>query len=112
SRTLPDKRLLECRVKFEFVARPPRAIVTSQVARVSAEFELAYKLKESVTPTPAQLTAFSRVNAVYNAWPYWREFLQSAVHRMDLPGITLPLAHVQSIIEWADSGSIHSPKRT
>ena len=31
------------------------------------------------------LHAFSATNGVFNAWPYWREFVQNTTARMGLP---------------------------
>lgn len=58
---------------------------------VRAAFELRYSLPKDLKVSPAQLNAFARINGIFNAWPYWREFVQSTVARMNLPPITLPV---------------------
>lgn len=64
----------------------------SQVAlRIRVLFELWYALPEGLRPAPEEIRAFSRTNAMLNSWPYWREFVQSTVARMNLPPLTLPL---------------------
>ena len=37
------------------------------------------------------IEAFANTDAVYHAWPYWREFVQSSMARMGLPPIMIPL---------------------
>ncbi len=54
-------------------------------------FELAYILPVDPRPSDAALTKFAEVNGIFNAWPYWREALQNTLHRMELPGIVLPV---------------------
>lgn len=38
-----------------------------------------------------QLRAFAQINGVFNAWPYWREFVQNSAARMGLPRLILPV---------------------
>ncbi len=58
---------------------------------VRAEFELKYKLPKDISASKRDLNAFAEMNGVFNVWPYWREFIQSMVTRMNLPPLTLPL---------------------
>lgn len=59
--------------------------------KVSAEFQLYYSLNSEEGFGPSHYDAFARVNGVYNAWPYWREFVQSAIGRMGLPPLAIPV---------------------
>lgn len=38
--------------------------------------------------------SFSTLNGTYNAWPYFREIVQSTIARMGLPPLTLPVYRV------------------
>lgn len=59
---------------------------------LGATFELRYTVPEDLGEvTKEELTAFAEVNAIFNAWPYWREFIQSMFVRMNLPPVTLPV---------------------
>lgn len=58
---------------------------------VKASFELQYQLPADLKPASAELEEFGKSNAIFNAWPYWREYLQSALVRMGLPAFTLPV---------------------
>lgn len=63
-------------------------------AEAIAEFELSYRVPEREAFSSEELDAFGQVNAVFNAWPYWREFVQSAFARMSLPNMIVPLFRV------------------
>jgi len=41
--------------------------------------------------TDIQALAFARTNGIYNAWPYWREFVQNMIARMNLPPLVIPV---------------------
>lgn len=58
---------------------------------VRAVFALRYKTAEPMSD--AIWTVFSIRNLRLNAWPYAREFAQSATQRMDWPKFTLPVAN-------------------
>ena len=34
------------------------------------------------------------INPISNAWPYWREFVQSMSSRMGFPALTVPLLEI------------------
>lgn len=53
--------------------------------------ELTYTLAPDYSPTPSDLDAFKRGNAVFHSWPYMREFVQSATQRMGLSVPPIPL---------------------
>lgn len=72
------------------VAKPGDATENAPVA-IEAVFELRYDLKSSEGLTKENYEAFGESNAVFNVWPYWREYVQSTTLRLGLPGLTLPL---------------------
>ena len=57
-------------------------------AEIRGRFELSYEVpgKESFSPE-----GFGHVNAVFNAWPYWRELVQTSLARMAMPPLTVPV---------------------
>lgn len=63
---------------------------------IKAGFELNYSLPANLKSTPTELEEFGRSNAIFNAWPYWREYLQSTLVRMGLPAFTLPVYRIQA----------------
>ncbi len=68
---------------------------TDSVLSVSATFVLVYTLDSFEGISERDLEAFSVTNGVFNAWPYWREFVQSTTSRMGIPGsITMPVYRI------------------
>lgn len=63
----------------------------NEVVSITAEYILMYALTKKPMPTEKELQNFCDINAVYNAWPYWREFVHSTMDRMGLPTMTMPL---------------------
>lgn len=68
------------------------------LVHVQATFELTYELPEIFHVTQEDLVSFARTNGVFNVWPYWREFLQATLQRMELPPIVLPLLTMKQIV--------------
>lgn len=64
------------------------------LVRIEARFALTYALSSQQDLSEENYDAFGQRNAVYNAWPYWREFVQSTTVRMGLPALTLPVYRV------------------
>lgn len=63
-------------------------------AEIRATFELSYAIPDEESFSPEELEAFAEGNAVFNAWPYWRELVQASLARMSLPPLTLPVFRV------------------
>ena len=61
---------------------------------VRGTFELSYRFPEEESFSSEELTAFGQVNAVFNAWPYWRELVQASLARMSMPTLTVPVFRV------------------
>ncbi|MDE1480499.1 protein-export chaperone SecB [Xenorhabdus bovienii] len=56
---------------------------------INAQFEAFYTSKEKLTEE--EIKAFSKNNVTYHAWPYWREFVQSACSRMGTQPLQIPM---------------------
>lgn len=61
------------------------------VVSVRAEYSLVYHIPEDVECTHDGAMLFASRNAVFNAWPYFRELAQSLVARMGMPPVIIPL---------------------
>ncbi|MCC6262080.1 MAG: hypothetical protein IT169_00765 [Bryobacterales bacterium] len=57
---------------------------------VEASFEVDYRLRGEYVPGDASVDAFANGNAIFNVWPYFREFLQNMTVRMGHPPLTAP----------------------
>ena len=63
-------------------------------AEIRGTFELLYRIPADKDFSSEELAAFAQVNAVFNAWPYWREFVQTSLARMEMPVLTMPVFRV------------------
>ena len=70
---------------------------------IETSFELQYCLPEGLRVEPQTLTTFAETNGIYNAWPYWREFVQSMFARMGLPPVVLPLLRAREVREKTEA---------
>lgn len=61
---------------------------------IGASFVLTYRIDEFDGLTQEGFDQFANLNGVYNAWPYWREFVQNMVGRMGLPPLTIPVFRI------------------
>lgn len=61
---------------------------------IDASFLLAYKIENFEGLTQDAFEQFANLNGIYNAWPYWREFVQNTIVRMGLPSLTIPVFRV------------------
>lgn len=58
---------------------------------IDATFFLLYSIRSLEGLGDKALASFADLNGTYNAWPYWRELVQSITSRMDLPPLTIPV---------------------
>ena len=63
-------------------------------AKISGTFELSYQIPDDESFSSEEIEAFAQVNAVFNAWPYWRELVQASLARMAMPVLTVPVFRV------------------
>ncbi len=63
-------------------------------AEIRGTFELSYRVPDDEEFSSEEFEAFAQVNAVFNAWPYWREFVQTSLTRMDMPVLTVPVFRI------------------
>lgn len=61
---------------------------------IEATFLLLYNIKSLEGLDDDAFRSFSELNGVYNAWPYWREFVQNVTSRMELPTLTVPVFRI------------------
>lgn len=98
--------VLEVTMRFEFIAPSPFAEEQSKQVALFARVRLEYQLvKDRGAVDDDDATVFGRVNGIYNAWPYLREFVQSGLLRLGLPPFELPLlragaaAHLAGLVD-------------
>lgn len=81
-------------VIVEFTLNASIEGVESPVIIITGSFLLIYKLKDFDGLTDESYRSFAEVNAVFNVWPYWREYVQSVTVRMGLPSLTIPVFRI------------------
>jgi len=76
-------------------AKKPDDKKPETVVLVECAYEVDYVLREGFEITPEHVKAFKDGNAIFNAWPYFREYLQNNLQRMGLPPLTAPFLRLQ-----------------
>lgn len=92
------------RTRFRFAARYD---ATEQDAVcIQACYLLHYSVPTFEGIRKPNVVAFGELNGVHNAWPYWREFVQSATTRLGLAPLTLPVQRPVTASEPSRKGSL------
>jgi len=79
---------------FRLKGFPEENVESEPVLIIEAFFLLSYKLESLKGLSQENFEHFGRINGIYNAWPYWREFVQNTVARMGLPRLALPVFRI------------------
>ena len=66
----------------------------TKVFSVECVYELRYGLGEGYRPEGNEIEAFKNGNAIFNCWPYFREFFQNLTSRMGEAPPPLPFLRV------------------
>jgi len=61
---------------------------------IDASFVLTYRIESFEGLTREGFKQLANLNGIYNAWPYWREFVQNMIGRMGLPPLTMPVFRI------------------
>ena len=61
---------------------------------IDASFVLVYKINTFQGLTKIGFKQFANLNGIYNAWPYWREFVQNTIVRMGLTPLSIPVFRI------------------
>jgi hypothetical protein len=86
SESKPGEQTLTLAVDFTFrVFREGDRDAQKDVASVQCKFEVDYELRPGYQPAPPEIEAFHKGNAVFNCWPFFREYVQSSFTRMGFP---------------------------
>lgn len=62
----------------------------SIVAKISAEITAHYTIPDDYTPEEAEIEHWHYDTVMGQCWPYWREYCQSSLLRMNLPVMVMP----------------------
>ena len=81
--------------KTDAPGRKPDGKKPEPVVLVECAYEVDYALREGFSLTPEHVKAFKDGNAIFNTWPYFREYLQTNLQRMGLPPLTAPFLRLE-----------------
>jgi hypothetical protein len=81
---LGDDGTLSTTIDFTLTGTPEEKGST-RVFTIECTFQVTYRLERDYLPTSQEIDAFAGANAVFNVWPYFREFTQNTALRMGLP---------------------------
>lgn len=82
------------------------------VFSLECQYRLVYALDDGFIPQQPQIDAFASGNALYNCWPYLREFVQNIAARMGQFPPPLPLLRVRLQDKSSDSGGRQDGEKT
>lgn len=103
----PDDRL-DVYVDFEFHAHTGTSTRRSDALLfLTATFLIVYSVPNRNDIPEDAFVHFANLNGAYNAWPYWRELVQSVTGRAGLAGIMVPVYRPSN----ADLGTTSKSKR-
>ena len=86
-------RLFVVKISFEYDAWDS-AEPSQRLFQVNCTFEVSYQLREGYDPTEEEKSSFSRATALFNCWPFAREFFRDLTTRLGHNTPLLPLLHV------------------
>jgi preprotein translocase subunit SecB len=91
--TNEDQGLIVVLARFHFEASAEKKS-QERALTIDASYALTYQVESFDGLTQDGFEQFANLNGVYNAWPYWREFVQNTVGRMGLPPLTIPVFRI------------------
>jgi hypothetical protein len=97
-----DEREIHVTAEFRFSASKKDDGESADVVKLEAAFVLVYQLPDEATFDNRCAKYFAELNGAYNAWPYWRELVQTATGRVGLGTVMIPVYRPQ-ITEVTDA---------
>jgi len=112
-----DDPYFRVHIEFEFRAEPnsdSKEVDFSSdnyFVRLFAQFLLIYSVEDSAELTQGQYLSFADLNGTFNAWPYWRELIQTSTGRVGLAGITIPTYRARKYEVSSADNEMASPRK-
>lgn len=72
---------------------------------IVGRFRITYLIDGDEAVSEADVEQFAHWNAMFNAWPYWREFVSSTINRGHLPRFVVPVMGVPAVRPPEDASS-------
>jgi hypothetical protein len=80
-------------VSFEYTAWDSSE-PSERLFKIDCTFEVCYRIRDAYNPTEEERSSFSKGTAVFNCWPYAREFLRDVTARLGHQTPALPLLRI------------------
>lgn len=87
----PDRVFVYVELKCEASPGGEARVESGALVDLTATLLVTYRLEGAHAYPRDALQQFADLNGTYNAWPYWRELVQSMTTRAGLSGITAPV---------------------
>ena len=84
------EKVISIPIKFEFRAIEKESKLAVVTLRCLIQANYILNEQDDEVLSAQQITAFKNGNAIFNCWPYFREFVQSSLLRMNYPPLSLP----------------------
>lgn len=81
------------------------------IIKINCDYILNYSIRPDTTLSDEDLKNFSNTNAICNAWPYIREFVQAMCNRMEISPMALPLLRIVPEKNAPTEGNALPPKK-
>ena len=88
---LTQKEGFSVQVRFNLTGSEGKKDSAKPLLELRCSFLLDYSLPPDSAAKPSEIRAFAKSNAVFNGWPYFREFVQSTCARLGLAPPPVPL---------------------
>lgn len=103
--------VLSTQMRFEFRGPSPFEEEKDRLVDVSATVCVEYfRPEDRGDIDQSEAEVFARVNGIYNAWPYLREYVHTSLVRLGLPPFELPLLRAGAAAQLA--GLVDPPPET
>jgi hypothetical protein len=105
----PETKHIHVMVSFVLKATPRDEAESEEPLSIKAAFVLFYSIRSFDGIDDEHIKAFAATNGVFNAWPYWREFVQSTTGRMGLAkAVVVPVFRLGET-KYTDQTSVQTP---
>jgi AraC-like DNA-binding protein len=81
------------------------------LVNVDCQMVAEYALRPGYHPAESHIRAFHHANAVFNCWPFFREYIQSSIVRMGYPPPPVPFLRLLQRREEEDKNASAHRKR-
>lgn len=85
-----------------------------EIIDLTGSYKLIYSLDTEDELPELAFEHFAKLNGPYNAWPYWRELVQTVAGRVGLGAIVLPVYRpkMEKVSPPAEEGGAEEPTKT